>query len=147
MSAHKINFYLGVAAAGQPLLKEAKQLARMQQAFTEIAPPLLASHCTVGGLHQGKLTFFAANAAIAAKLKHILPSLLTQFQTKGYEVTVFSVAVQAAAPTSPPKKVSGNAPQIGREGVKSLENLATELKDTPLKEAVASLLKRANKAP
>ena len=61
----------------------------------EIAPPQLAQRCALGGFFKRKLTIYARNGAIAAKLRQTLPSLLSKFQAKGYEVTAIRIAVQA----------------------------------------------------
>ena len=143
MTVHKINFYLGVlsqTADHQRLFSYMRVLTVMQQVFMEIAPPLLAHHCALGGFSQGKLTIYAPNGAIAAKLRQTMPSLLSKFQAKGYEVTAIRVTVQANS-----ARVEGwpvVRPQIDQAGVESLSRLVTELPESPLRRAVESLLKK-----
>jgi hypothetical protein len=145
MTIHKINFYFGVlsqTADHQRLFNHMEMLTMMQQVFMDIAPPQLAPHCALGGLSKGKLTIYARNGAIAAKLRQTMPSLLSKFQAKGYEVTAIRIAVQANfsdARGSPRDK-----PRIGQEGAESLAHLITELPESPLKAAVESLFKKAN---
>ncbi len=113
----------------------------MQRVFMEIAPPQLVRYCALGDLSNGKLTLFARNGAVAAKLRQTVPSLLSKFQAKGYEVTAIRVAVQANSSDaigSPPAR-----PQIGRAGAESLGRLIMELPESPLKSAVESLLEKA----
>jgi hypothetical protein len=145
MTIRKINFYLGVlsqTADHQRLFNHMGMLTVMQQVFIDIAPPQLAGHCALGGLSKGKLTIFARNGAIAAKLRQTAPSLLSKFQAKGYEVTAIRIAVQAnsSGVYSPPAV----RPQIGQTGAESLNRLIMELPESPLKTAVASLLKKVN---
>jgi hypothetical protein len=145
MTIRKINFYLGVlsqTADHQRLFNHMGMLTVMQQVFIDIAPPQLANHCALGGLSKGKLTIFARNGAIAAKLRQTVPSLLLKFQAKGYEVTAIRITVQAnsSGAYGPPAV----RPQIGQIGAESLDRLIMELPESPLKTAVASLLKKAN---
>jgi len=146
MTIHKINFYLGVlsqTADHQRLFNHMDMLTVMQKVFMDIAPPQLASHCALGGLSKGKLTIFARNGAIAAKLRQTTPSLLSKFQAKGYEVTEIRIAVQANS-----SDVYGSPtvrPQISQAGAESLGRLIKELPDSPLKKSVESLLRKANR--
>lgn len=150
MTARKINFYLtslGAAADQQRLFVQAKQLTLMQQTLVEIAPPQLATHCTVGWLSEGNLTLYASSGAIAAKLKQISPSLILKFQEKGYEVTAIRVAVQANYHiTNMDNRTNKNQRVgplgMGSAGVESLSQLAAGLPTSPLKTAVESLLKK-----
>jgi hypothetical protein len=145
MTIHKINFYFGVlsqTADHQRLFNHMEMLTMMQQVFMDIAPPQLAPHCALGRLSKGKLTIFARNGAIAAKLRQMMPSLLSKFQAKGYEVTAIRVAVQANF--SDARGSSSDKPRIGREGAESLGRLIAELPESPLKEAVESLFNKAN---
>ena len=145
MTIHKINFYLGVlsqTADHQRLFNHMGMLTVMQKVFMDIAPPQLASHCALGGLSKGKLTIYARNGAIAAKLRQTMPSLLSKFQAKGYEVTAIRIAVQANS--SDARGSRPDKPQIGQEGAESLCRLVAELPESPLKGAVESLLRKAN---
>ncbi|MDE2365371.1 MAG: DUF721 domain-containing protein [Betaproteobacteria bacterium] len=147
MTARKINFYLGVlsqTAGHQQLFNHAGRLTVMRQVFMDIAPSQLARYCALGGLSRGgKLTIYACNGAIAAKLRQTVPSLLSKFRAKGYEVTAIRVAVQANSGIGE-NDSSAEKPRIGEAGMKSLSQLATELPQSPLKIAVESLLKKAN---
>lgn len=145
MSTRKINFYLDAltgASDHQGLLAQANKLTRMQQTFMEIAPPQLAKLCALGQLSEGNLTIFAGNGAIAAKLKQSLPSLLSKFHKRGYEVTAIRIAVQANFPIDNTGNLADKKLEIGQGGVESLNQLAAELPESPLKTAVESLLKK-----
>ena len=148
MSTRKINFYLNTlcAPSGAPdyqgLLAQAGKWTRMQQIFMEIAPPQLAKLCALGQFSGGNLTIFAGNGAIAAKLKQSLPSLLSKFHQRGYEVTAIRIAVQANFPIDNMGNLPDKKLKIGQGGVESLHQLAAELPESPLKTAVESLLQR-----
>lgn len=145
MSTRKINFYLNVLSGApdqQGLFAQVHELTRMQQIFLKIAPPQLAKFCALGQFSGGSLTIFAGNGAIAAKLKQSLPSLLSKFQQRGYEVTAIRIAVQANFPVENTGNLADKKLKIGQGGVESLHQLAMALPESPLKTAVASLLQR-----
>jgi hypothetical protein len=145
MAARKINYYLGslrLTSEHQRLFSYTDKLTAMQQVFMKIAPPKLAQRCALGPFVDGDLTIYAQNGAIAAKLRQMLPSLLLKFWARGYEVTAIRVAVQAnyhsLIETDAPVKTR----QIGQAGVEKLSNLIAEMPASPLRTAVAKLLKR-----
>jgi len=143
MTARKIDFYLGtlrLTPEHQRLFSHVEKLTEMQRVFTKIMPPDLGSHCALGGLSEGSLTICANNGAIAAKLRHMLPSLLLKLQAAGYEVTAIRIAVQANYRHIPGNDLSGRKREIDKGGIKSLRVLAADLENSPLKTAVESLL-------
>lgn len=151
MAARKINFYfgaLGTMPDHQRLFGYMDKLTAIQQIFMEIGPPQLTQRCIVGGFFEGNLTLCAYNGAIAAKLRQILPSLLLKFRARGYEITAIRVTVQANYRSVTGHELSANRPaaarQISQNGLKSLTGLAAELPQSPLKNAVESLLKKQN---
>jgi hypothetical protein len=150
MTVRKINFYLEtlrLIPEHQRLFSYMETITEMQQAFMKIAPPQLARHCAIGGLSEGSLTICADNGAIAAKLRQMLPSLLLKFQAMGYEVTAIRIAVQANYRNIRADDAADRKPPIGEEGVKKLSSLAAKLRDdSPLKNAIASLLKKQREA-
>lgn len=145
MTARKINFYLGalrLTPEHQRLFSYMDELTAMHQAFVKIAPPQLAQCCLLGGFSEGNLTICADNGAIAAKLKQSLPSLLLKFHAMGYEVTAIRITVQANYRNIRGSDMPGKKPGIGRAGMKSLNDLAVGLPQSPLKTAIESLLKK-----
>ena len=145
MTIHKIDVYLNSlkdAPEHQKMCAYIERLAQMQQAFMEIIPPQLAQPCSLGRLSDGKLTILVSNGAIAAKLKQILPSLLSNFQKKGYvEITAIQITVQANYYTYREEKSSHKKPEIGQNGIKRLSKFATNLPASPLKKAIKTMLK------
>jgi hypothetical protein len=145
MTARKIDFYLGtlrLTPEHQRLFNHAEKLTEMQRAFKKIMLPNLGRHCALGGFSEGSLTICADNGAIAAKLRHMLPSLLLKLQAAGYEVTAIRIAVQANYRDIRGNDFTDRRRQIDKEGIKSLNVLAAGLGDSPLKTAVESLLEK-----
>ena len=149
MAARKINFYLGslrLAPEHQRLFSYTEKLTAMQQVFMKIAPPQLAQHCALGALVEGDLTIYARSGAIAAKLRQMLPSLLLKFRARGYEVTAIRIAVQANYNSITDTQKVTKKLEIGQAGLESLSDLVSALPASPLRTAVAHLLKRQAKS-
>jgi hypothetical protein len=149
MAARKINFYLGslrLAPEHQRLFSHTEKLTAMQQVFMKIAPPQLAQHCALGALVEGDLTIYARSGAIAAKLRQMLPSLLLKFRARGYEVTAIRIAVQANYNSITNTEKVVKRLEIGQAGLESLTDLVSALPASPLRTAVAHLLKRQAKS-
>ncbi len=149
MAARKINFYLGslrLAPEHQRLFSHTEKLTAMQQVFMKIAPPQLAQHCALGAFVEGDLTIYARSGAIAAKLRQMLPSLLLKFRARGYEVTAIRIAVQANYNSITDTQKVAKRLEIGQAGLESLSNLVSALPASPLRTAVAHLLKKQAKS-
>jgi hypothetical protein len=149
MAARKINFYLGslrLTPEHQRLFSYTDKLTAMQQVFMKIAPPQLAQRCALGAFVEGDLTIYAGSGAIAAKLRQMLPSLLLKFRARGYEVTAIRIAVQANYNSITDTEKVVKRLEIGQAGLESLSNLVSALPASPLRTAVAQLLKKQAKS-
>ena len=149
MAARKINFYLGslrLTSEHQRLFSYTDKLTAMQQVFMKIAPPQLAQRCALGAFVEGGLTIYAGSGAIAAKLRQMLPSLLLKFRARGYEVTAIRVAVQANYNSITDTERVVKRLELGQAGLESLSNLVSALPASPLRTAVAQLLKKQAKS-
>ncbi|MDZ4099694.1 MAG: DciA family protein, partial [Methylophilaceae bacterium] len=73
----------------------------------------LSPYTQAGEVIHKRLTVYASNGAVAAKVKLLLPSLLTKLQKHGLEVTSIRVQVQvqssARKPQKPVRKLSATA--------------------------------------
>ena len=139
MPAHKIDFYLNSSNSLRRLTDEARRIAELQRVFLKIAPQPLTQACCVRQLRAGTLFLLAENAAIAAKLKQLLPRLLTSYQKQGMQVTAIRVEVQVreAAPEAATKH---STKRLSTESIKNLEQLAAGLEDSPLKQALTNMV-------
>lgn len=146
MATRKINAYLralGKETEHQDLFLKIDKLNKIQRSLFAIIPPQLAEHCAIGLPNNGKLTIFAKNGSIAAKLKQISPSLLHKIQNAGWEITSIQIATQAHYQANDIDQFSQNQKKrhLGKSGVDSLTQLATTLPASALKTAIESLLK------
>ncbi len=79
----------------------ASLLARVQasqarlDALADVLPGPLRPHLRAGPLDDDGWTLLAANAAVAAKLRHLLPTLAEALLAKGWQATAIRVKVQS----------------------------------------------------
>jgi len=139
MPAYPAYSFLNTAPNLQTLLQQAQKLRVLQTAWDEVAPKPLATTSRVGAFRQQTLIVYASNGAIAGKLRQLAPSLLEKIQKRGTEVTAIRVDVQGEVLPLDKKpkdlKVSHNA-------LSSLEKLEQSLDDSPLKDALHTLIRR-----
>lgn len=139
MPAHPAHSFLNAAPNLQTLLQQAQKLLALQQAWNEVAPKPLAAASKVGALRQQTLIVYANNGAIAGKLRQLVPSLLEKIQKRGVEITAIRVDVQVEAlpPGKKPKDLT-----VSHNALSSLEKLEQSLADSPLKNALHTLIQR-----
>lgn len=121
------------------LSSQAGSLTATQKTWGAIAPDSLKQFTQAGSVKHKRLIVYADNGAVAAKIKMLLPSLLTKLQNQGLEVTSIRVVVQVkSGPEKPAKSVRNLSPQAAS----SLTNLAVELKGSALGDALSRLASR-----
>ena len=141
MPARRINFYLNTSDRLRSLTRDVQRNAGLHQILVDTAPPELTQACCVKQLRDGTLTLLAENAAIAAKLKQLAARLLVAYQKQRCEVTSIRIEVQvreaadAPQPAREPKRLS-------IETIENLDKLASQLDDSPLKQALTTLAGR-----
>jgi hypothetical protein len=90
---------LGESLAGDDSLASLMARVRASQArldaLADVLPGLLRQHLRAGPLDDDGWTILAANAAVASKLRHLLPTLAETLVAKGWQATSIRVKVQA----------------------------------------------------
>lgn len=136
MSSKNLDAYLSQADGINSLMPQAKRLLELRQVLLDVLPEPLADLATVANYRQGKIVIFAANAAIAAKLKLLGPTLKDRFVTRGLQVTALEIEVQ-------PSQVTGTMPPksaVLSDGAReALAGLASQLTESKLKSTVSSM--------
>lgn len=117
----------------------ADSLTVSQKIWATSAPDSLKQFTQAGSVKHKRLTVYADNGAVAAKVKLLLPSLLTKLQKQGLEVTSIRVEVQVK---SSPRKTVKPARHISPGASSSLENLANGLPACALRDALLKLAQR-----
>ena len=129
--------FLNQADAIAALMPQAERLIELREILASLLPGSLARRCSVANYKQGRVVIFAANGAIAAKLKLMLPSLLEELSGRAREVTGLEVAVQA--PTAE-RQVNEKFAKISHEAAEKLAELSEQLPDSELKTALARIV-------
>lgn len=117
----------------------ADSLTVSQKIWDATAPEPLRRFTQAGAVKHKRLTVYADNGAVAAKIKLLLPSLLSKLQKQGLEVTSIRVEVQVKSDSRKPAKTIRS---ISPQAASSLSALADELSGSPLGEALARLSRR-----
>lgn len=123
-----------VALSGQ-----ADSLTVSQKIWDATAPDSLKQFTQAGSVKHKRLTVYTDNGAVAAKIKLLLPGLLTKLQKHGLEVTSIRVEVQVK---SSPRKAAKIMRSISPQAASSLGALADELSGSELGEVLARLSSR-----
>jgi hypothetical protein len=123
------------------LTREAGKHAGLQKIWAGIVPENLRPYTRAGLVQHRRITVFADNGAIAAKIKLLAPNLLKNLQNRGVEVTSIRVEVQVQ---SARRARSGPSRALTSQAAKSLSSFADALPDSPLKEALARLAAHAD---
>lgn len=130
-----------------PIHDRLQRISRLQHSFADALPPGLNTSCRVATVGGSTLIIAAANGAVAAKLKQMLPRLIEKFrQNKKQEqqVTAITVLVQPdyfrpdpTPPTGPPREPMPSA---------MLSELAESLEDSPLKTTLKAIKDQRERA-
>ncbi len=120
----------------QALVQEAGRLEALQQLWSGTVPAELRACSRAAGVRHRRITVFADNGAVAARLRLLAPGLLKTLQNKGLEVTAIRVEVQVKSRPSAPRAAQR---RLGHQAADSLLALAERLPDSPLRSALTRL--------
>jgi len=141
MAAHKIGEILADSGKLKVLSHAARRLAELERLLSEAAPSALAEATRIKSFRAGTLVVSADNAAVAAKLRQLVPRLLSHIRERDPEVTGIRVEVQPT-PLAYPRAVSPGKSAIGTAALAGFQDLAERLSDSPLKTALRRLVQR-----
>ena len=137
MHSKNLDAYLDQAGGINALMPQAKRLLELRQVLLETLPTPLAELANVANFRQGKVVIFAANSAIAAKLKLLGPGLRDRLVERGLQVTALEIEVQPRQDTIPRPQKAAVLSDAARE---ALTRLAAQLPDSQLKSSVSALV-------
>lgn len=121
------------------LASKAEALTALQKIWNEIVPIQIQQFTHAGNIEHKRLTVHVENGAVAAKIKLLLPSLLSKLQKQGIEITSIRVQVDVQSKTN---KMTKPARHLSEHASKSVESLAKQLEGSDLGEVLARLSKR-----
>jgi len=120
-------------------MPQARRLIELRRILATILPESLARWSSIANVKQGRVIIFAANGAVAAKLRLLSPTLLEQLSKRGTEVTGLEVRVQPSPPTL---QATDKSATMSSAGASSLRDLCEQLPDSELKSVVGRLAHR-----
>lgn len=121
------------------LTAHAGRLLQLQRQLELALPRQLARLVRVANYRLGKVVIHAANGAVAAKVRQIVPGLVEKYRQNGAEVNEIEIKVQPINPGL--AKVASVSPAvIGERAKQGLTDLARKLpEDAPLRLALERL--------
>jgi hypothetical protein len=144
MAARKIGELLAGSGQLKILSREAQRLAELEGLIFEAAPRALSEATRISGFRGGTLILCADNAAIAAKLRQLIPRLLVCVRKRDPEVSGIRVEVQPG-PGRRRSPQQSERRRLTPTAVANFRSLAEGLGDSPLKDAVNRLVWRHKK--
>jgi hypothetical protein len=126
------------------LVRQSKRLSGLQNRLFTALPPALATACRVASLKSGKLRVLASNPAVAAKLRQLVPRLMSHLQNQGFEVTGIQVDVQVKAHKIKDEQDFTKQP-LAPEAIRKIEALAAQLPPSSVRSALVRMARRGQK--
>lgn len=121
----------------QNLFVSANQIIQLQHTFQKIISPQLAKRCTIGKFFNGILIIYADSSPVAAKLKHIAPSLLNKL---GSQVTSIQIVVRTTCHENSINILAKRKLLLSQVATQNLNQLVLAMPASPLRTAIESLL-------
>lgn len=119
--------------------RKSRKLTALDRLFRETIPPSLARASRIIGVEGHVIKIGADNSAIAAKLRQLAPQILLRLQEANAEVTGILVKVQVGQPAPEQRRAR---PALSKAGRQELTELASNLPNSPLKNALLRLTRR-----
>jgi hypothetical protein len=148
MPLRDIQTLIGATGELASVRKQAQRLATLQQAFVDHTPVELAyvtKASRVGYIKAGTLYLLAEHAAVAAKLRQLLPRLLPVFRKLEAEITAIKIEVQvkghAQATALKPRNL-----YLPIDSIEKFKNLADSVRDHGLKLAITNLVRKRSRS-
>jgi len=136
----RLQDYLEAGDALGRLHHRASRLAALESAYAEVAPEHLSEVSGVSRLESGTLVLWTGSGAVAAKLRQLAPTLLSQLRKRAPECTSIRVTVQVDKHPFPRSPLPER--ELGEPSVEALRDLAETLPPSPLRSALARLATR-----
>lgn len=140
MAARSLDKLLDSAPELASLTDHAARLLRLQQCYARTVPGYLAEVSRVANLKLDTLIVHADNAAVAAKLKQLEPSLRAEFGKQGIPLLAiqFKVLPRRPAPPCPTANRDAHLSDGARHALASAADSFAD--DSPVRAALKRML-------
>jgi hypothetical protein len=130
---------LGRTDAFAALRAGVEQIAALERDLKQLLPSYLSASVEPGFIKEGVLSLFAAHNALAARLRHLEPTLLSELQQRGWAVNTLKVRVRPQPIKEPPPIKQARMTPAGAD---ALRELSETLAPSPLQAALAKMAAR-----
>ena len=146
MPPTKLDRILAAEGDLQPVLAKTRDLRALSELVQSFLTTELRQQTRVANFKDGKLALLAANSAVAAKLRLLAPALTRFLQERRMQVSLVSVRVQ---PIESLNKACGARKTVhfSTPALERLRELHERLPATPLRDALAKMLRRHGALP
>lgn len=158
MSRNSPNFTPASRPAHRPTTREASSFLRSDQVMAGLLPTLekmaalqtdaerllpgVFTACRILQLREGQLHIAVPNAALATRLRQMLPKLQAGLRDKGWPVDGIRIKVQMmSGENRGPDRPTAQA-VLSTHAVQAFAELAQSLEASPLRDALQSLVRR-----
>ena len=138
MPLHKIGDLLGASDELKALSARTRRLRELQTLYLRSAPRELALSSRVRNYRTGTLFIAADNAAVAAKLRQLAPTLLASIRETEAEITALRIEVQVGGAARERVRESQKT-ALTSDAVEKIQELSKRVGDPGLKSALARL--------
>ena len=147
MPLRDMRHLIDATAELQSVRKQAQKQAVLQQAFVDYTPvelAFLSQASRVGYIKAGTLYLLADHAAVAAKLRQLLPRLLPVFRKLEPQVTGIKVELQVkGAPDGSARATQKK--DLPSDSIEYFDKLSQSVSNQELKSAITNLVQKRRK--
>ncbi|KWR87644.1 DciA family protein [Cupriavidus sp. IDO] len=152
-AAKPLNDWLAKSGPVSTLMQTARELATLEAEVLSLLPPGMRDGIAVAGVKRDARTpqqeqvllLLAAHGAAAARVRQVVPTLLSRLQQRGSQISAIRVRVQPEVgrksdwDTGPVERPRTSG-RMTATGLASLDQLAQSLPESPLRDALKTLL-------
>lgn len=141
MPLSKIGSLLNASDELKALAARTRRLQELQALYLTSAPRELVGSSRVKNFRTGTLFVAADNAAVAAKLKQLAPTVLASIRETEGEVTGLRIEVQVSG-TAGERRAKSHKTALSPDAIEKFEGLSKAVGDEGLKKALTRLVRR-----
>jgi hypothetical protein len=138
---NSLESYLEGADGAANVIAHARLLIKLARLYQEIAPPHLSQASSLVNYRTGIIVIHTTSGAVATKLRQLAPTLTEGFSSKGFECNGVQIKVQARETTS--QSMTSTQKPLSSRSAGELETLRDALPQSPLRDAIATLIERS----
>ncbi|WP_225721476.1 DciA family protein [Candidatus Vallotiella sp. (ex Adelges kitamiensis)] len=116
-----------------------QQVTYLESALRAVLPSYLVSYVYASPIKSRVLTIFVAHSALAARFRHLAPTVLAKLQQHGFELLEIKIRVRPQAHAS---GVKVKMARVSSAGVYCLHQLVNALEVSPLRQAIDRMARR-----